>query len=276
MHTRKQLVSRSVLDLFSLILAGIFIFPVIWTLFVSLKPEGTAVKTAWDWFLPPYTFAIYPDIILKTSVLRWLSNSVLVAVVVTCFGVLFVSMAGYALSKINFPFKEWVFGFFLLGIMVPQEATIVPLFLTAKTIGITDSYLGLILPALAGSMNVIIVTSFFRSIPNELVESMTIDGANHIQVYKNLILPLGKTVLVTISIFTFIANWNSYLWPFLCIYNDQMFTLPIGIPTFISQNSVDYVRPLSAALVASVPVIVMFLLFEKRIVKGISMSGIKG
>ena len=113
-------------------------------------------------------------------------------------------------------------------------------------------------------------------IPNDLIESATIDGANEWFIFTHIILPLGRTVMVTIAIFTFIGNWNSYLWPYLCAMSEDLFTLPLGIPTFIGQYTQDKVLPMTINTIASVPIIIFFVIFEKQIVKGITLSGIKG
>ena len=160
--------------------------------------------------------------------------------------------------------------------MVPGEATIVALFVWANKLHLIDTYWGLILPALAGSMNIIIMSSFLEGIPNDLIEAARIDGAGEFRTYKEVILPLSRTVIVTVSIFTFIGNWNSYLWPYLCAMSEDMFTLPIGIPTFVSQFSVDKTIPMTVNMIASLPILVFFVVFEKQIVKGISLTGIKG
>ena len=160
--------------------------------------------------------------------------------------------------------------------MVPGEATIVSLFVLANKLNMIDTYWGLILPSLAGSMNIIIMTSFLRGIPNDLIEAARIDGAGEFSTFVNVILPLARTVMVTVSIFTFIGNWNNYLWPYLCAMSEDMFTLPVGIPTFISQFSVDKTVPMTVNMIASIPILVFFILFEKQIVKGITLAGIKG
>jgi multiple sugar transport system permease protein len=139
-----------------------------------------------------------------------------------------------------------------------------------------DTYPGLILPSIAGSMNLIIMVTFFRGIPNDLIEAAEIDGAKLISVYSRIMLPLSKTVLVTVSIFAFMGSWNNYLWPLLCAMGQNMFTLPVGIPTLVGAYSIDYVIPCTANMVASVPAIIVFLIFERQITQGIALSGIKG
>lgn len=274
--SKKVSLSGVVLTIVSILLAFLFLLPIIWSLAASFKVEGSHIATAWDWFLPPYTIGNYQHVITKSAVPTWLYNSILIAVITTIVGVLVTAMAAYAIAKIPFRGKNMFYFYFLLGMMVPGEATIVPLFITANGLNLIDTYAGMILPAIAGSMNLIIMITFMRNVPNELIEAAEIDGASFVRIFFYLMLPLSKTILVTTSIFTFMGSWNNYLWPLLCAMSEQMFTLPIGIPTFSGTYTVDYVMPMTAAMVASLPAIALFLLFERQIVQGVALSGIKG
>lgn len=264
------------LDLLSILAVIVILIPVVWMISMSFKTEGQQITTTWQYFTPPFTIQNYISIFQGSKVLTWGWNSLFIALVVTVLVVILSTMAAYALAKINFRYKNFMYIFFLLGLMVPTEATIVPLFVTANRLRLIDTYMGLILPALAGSMNIVIMRSFFMGIPNDLIESATIDGANEWFIFTHIILPLGRTVMVTIAIFTFIGNWNSYLWPYLCAMSEDLFTLPLGIPTFIGQYTQDKVLPMTINTIASVPIIIFFVIFEKQIVKGITLSGIKG
>lgn len=260
----------------SVFLMAVILLPVAWMMVVSFKQEGVQITNAFDYFRPPYTIVNYQSVLSSSALPRWVFNSFFVAAVVTVGMVILCTMAAYALAKLKFRGRSAWYIYFLIGLMVPGEATIVPLFVMSNGMKLLDTYLGLILPALASSMNIIIMRSFFMGLPGELIESATIDGANEFSVFKNVILPLGRTVMVTVAIFTFIGNWNSYLWPYLCAMNEDMFTLPVGIPTFIKQHTVDMTLPMTVNTIASVPILIFFVVFEKQIVKGISLSGIKG
>ena len=266
-----------ILEIVTFVLAFIALVPVLWMAAVSLKTDEASIPSAFHYFIPPFTFRNYVDILSGgTSVVRWLFNSVGVAVIVTVATTLMCSMASYAIAKLKFHFRNVMYIYFLIGLMVPGEATIVALFVWANRLKILDTYWGLILPSLAGSMNIIIMSSFLQGIPNDLIEAARIDGANEFRTYTTVILPLSRTVIVTVSIFTFIGNWNSYLWPYLCAMSEDMFTLPVGIPTFVSQFSVDKTIPMTVNMIASVPILLFFIIFEKQIVKGISLAGLKG
>ncbi|MDR1046469.1 MAG: carbohydrate ABC transporter permease [Treponema sp.] len=277
MKTQKNNTPGSILlNIISIIIAVVFLSPIIWSLSVSLKTEGTPIRTAFDWFKPPYTLSNYPYIFFRSSVPTWFMNSVIIAAAATFLCVFFSALAAYPLAKMNFIGKNKFYFYFLLGLMVPTEATIVPLFITANTLYMIDNYAGMILPIIAGSMNLIIMTAFFKSIPKELIEVAQIDGAKNFTIFSRIVLPLSRTVLVTVSIFAFIGSWNNYLWPLLCAMSVQMFTLPVGIPTLMNTYTADYVVPSTANMVASIPAIIVFFIFERQITQGIAMSGIKG
>ena len=276
MKRKKAKAGSLILTVLSAGLAIIFLAPVIWAFFVSLQYEGKQIKSVVSWFSPPYTFGNYLDLIIGSDVAKWLLNSVVVAVLVTILTLLFSAMAAYALSKIKFMGRNKLFFYFLLGLMVPGEATIVPLFITTNNIHLIDTYAGLLLPSVAVSMNLIIMVTFFKGIPDSLIEAARIDGAGEITIFSRIVMPLSKAVLSTISIFAFIGSWNNYLWPLLCSMDSSKFTLPVGIPIFAGTYTVDYVKPMTANMIASIPAIIIYLIFEKQIVQGITMSGVKG
>jgi multiple sugar transport system permease protein len=265
-----------ILTALTFVIAAVYVIPLVWSLFVSLKVEGTPIRNAWDWFSPPYSLGSYGNVMFKSDLPTWFLNSVLIAVISTFLTVLFSAMAAFPLAKIKFIGRNKIFFYFLIGLMVPGEATIVPLFITVNGLYMIDTYFGMILPSIAGSMNLIIMVTFFKSIPNDLIEAAHIDGARNGTVFSRILLPLSKTVLITVSIFAFMGSWNNYLWPLLCAMGKSMFTLPVGVPTLMSTYTVDWVIPSTGNMVASIPAIIVFLLFERQITRGIALSGIKG
>ncbi|WP_416147497.1 carbohydrate ABC transporter permease [Salipaludibacillus sp. HK11] len=262
--------------LLGLIVALIFLFPIVWMIFVSLKPMTGAPTNPIDWFLPPYTFENYIDIIMGSDVLLWTWNSFVVGILTTILTLIITSLAAFAISKMNFPYKRSIFIFFLAGLMVPGEAMIIPLFEIVGTMNMLDTYGGLIFPMIASPLGVIILKSFFDGVPDELIESARVDGCTDWRLYWNIVLPLAKPAMAAIGILTFIGSWNNFLWPFLAIVSENLYTLPVGIPMFNSAYSDTFIQPMTVNAVASLPVIIAFLLFEKQIVKGVSFTGIKG
>ncbi|MDR2404537.1 MAG: carbohydrate ABC transporter permease [Spirochaetaceae bacterium] len=273
---RRQNAGSIVITAIAVVISLIGLTPIIWFLFVSIQREGTPIRSVLDWFRPPYTFSNYRQIIFNSRVPGWMLNSLFISSASTFLTVLLSALAAYPLAKIDFYGRGKFYFYFLLGLLVPGEATIVPLFIVANSLGLIDSYAGMILPGIAGSMNLIIMVTFFRGIPQELIEVCHLDGAREFTIFSRVMLPLSKTVLVTVSIFAFIGNWNSFLWPLLCAMSQRMFTLTVGIPTLMDTYTVDYTIPATANMVASIPAIIVFLIFERQITQGIAMSGIKG
>ncbi|NOU72484.1 ABC transporter permease subunit [Paenibacillus sp. LMG 31458] len=260
----------------SVLLALLFLVPISWMLIVSIKDEGMKITGVLDWYKPPYTFETYGYIFQETSLVRWMFNSLVVAIAVTALTLLISSLSAFALSKIKFRYQKFMFVLILAGLLIPGEAILIPLYQVVKELGMLDSYQGLILPAVASPFAVVVLKSFFDAVPNELLESAEMDGGSKLRVYASIVMPLAKPALASIVILTFIAQWNNFLWPFIAITSEELFTLPMGIPTLMSQYSEDYVRPMAINSVASIPVMVAFLFFERQIVKGLSFSGIKG
>ena len=275
--TKKKASPGSIfLAVISIALAVLVLIPIIWALFCSLHREGGQYDAIWKWFTPPYTLANYPKMLLGSEVFRWFGNSLIVAVITTVLALLLSTMAAYAVAKIPFKGSRFFYLYFLGGLLVPTEATIVPLFIEVNNLHMIDRYAGLILQSVASAMNFVLAVNFFRTIPSELMEAVRIDGGGEFTIYSRIVLPLSKPIISTIALLTFIGSWNNYLWPLLCVFDKNMFTLPIGIPTMLSIERPDYVIPMTANMIASIPMILLYLLFEKQIVQGITMEGIKG
>lgn len=268
-------VSKTVWTFFSILLAILFLIPIIWMIMVSIKPQSTVFKDITSSFVGPYTVANYRQLFASHEML-WMLNSVVIAVVSTFCALLFASMASFALSKIPFKGRKAVYFIYMIGLMIPTEATIIPLYIVERKMGLLNSFQGVILSSIAMPLAIVVLKNFFDSIPKDLLDSANIDGCGWLRCYWNIVMPLSKTSLSALGIFIFIQNWNNFLWPFLALSSEEKFTLPVGIPVFNSSYSANYVLPMAANALASIPIIIVFLLFEKQIVKGITMSGIKG
>lgn len=272
---RKQNAGSVILAIVSLLLAAIMLLPIVWAFFCSIQSESKQFASIWDWFKPPYTLINYPNVMAGTSVFTWFGNSLLVSVVGTVLTVILSTLAAYAIAKMHFPGKKAVYFYFMLGLMVPAEATIVPLFIEVNNMHLINTYAGLILPGVANAMMLVIAVSFFQGLPDALFEAVRLDGGGDVTIYAKIVLPLSKPIISTIALMTFLGCWNNYLWPLLCVFDDSMFTLPIGIPTLMSIERPNYVIPMTANMIASIPAIILYLVFERQIVQGISMEGIK-
>ena len=257
-------------------IALLWLFPVVWMIISSFKSYGTPVSILPELFKGEFTFDNYVTITEKAPVLRWIFNSFFVAMVVTVGTILITSLAAYAISKLRFLGKKYVFAIITTGMMVPMEAIIIPLYQNMAKLGLLNSYIGLMCPSLAAPIGVLIMKRFYDSIPQDLIEAGMLDGANDFQRWWKICVPISKSSMAAVGIFTFINSWNNFLWPFLSITSEKMMTLPVGIPQFHGANLSVFTLPMTISVVASVPAIIMFLIFKKHIIKGIAMSGIKG
>jgi multiple sugar transport system permease protein len=274
--SRKWTFSKALFYAVAYGLAAIFVIPILWMVMTSLKPEGSAIGDAFGRFMPPFTLDNYFYIFESAPILKWSMNSLMVSVIVPVLSLTMASLAAFALSRIDFSYKKIAFWVILSGLMLPGEATIVSLYMVANNLNILDTYFALILPSLAGPLAVIIVKQFFDGLPNELVEAAKMDGCSLFRVWWNIFIPLSKPIMASLAIFAFLGSWNDFLWPFLAIQSEELFTLPIGIPFFMSSYTQDETLPMTVNAYASIPIIIVFIIFQKYIVKGITLTGIKG
>jgi len=266
---------RTLLYIFSYSLVLIWLVPMLWMVITAVKPDGSPVTVLTELIKPPFTMDNYKFVSENASIWRWTWNSVYIAIVTTALTLLLTSMAAYVLSRIPFKGNKLVFWVIIAGLMVPTEATIVPLFLMMVDNGLVNSYSSIIFPSVAAPLGVLILKQFYDAIPKELVEAAEMDGANKLRIWWSIFLPLSRSSMAALGIFTFISSWNNFLWPFLAISDEKMMTLPIGIPLFQSGYAAELTIPMAANMLASLPALIVFIIFQKHIIKGITMTGIK-
>ncbi|WP_043932345.1 carbohydrate ABC transporter permease [Bacillus sp. EB01] len=272
---KKTTFGRKLLYIFSYLLVLIWVIPIIWMLITSLKPGGTAVTILSELFKPPFTLSNYEYVMTNASIWRWTWNSLYIAIVTTVLTLVLTSLAAFALSRLHFKGRKIIFWLIIAGLMVPVEAKIVPLFQIMVDFGLINSYSSIILPGLAAPLGVFMLKQFYDAIPNDLIEAARIDGANWFRIYWSIFLPLSRSSMAALGIFTFVTSWNNFLWPFLAVNEEKMFTLPVAIPTFQSAYTAELMIPMAANMLASFPAIIVFILFQRHIIKGITMTGIK-
>jgi multiple sugar transport system permease protein len=267
--------SRTLLYIVSYSTVLIWLVPMLWMVITAIKPDGSPVTVLTELIKPPFTMDNYRFVSENASIWKWTWNSVYIAIVTTALTLLMTSMAAYVLSRIPFKGNKLVFWIIISGLMVPTEATIVPLFLMMVDNGLVNSYSSIIFPSVAAPLGVLILKQFYDAIPKELVEAAEMDGANKLRIWWSIFLPLSRSSMAALGIFTFISSWNNFLWPFLTITDEKMMTLPIGIPLFQSGYAAELTIPMAANMLASLPALIVFILFQKHIIKGITMTGIK-
>lgn len=221
------------------------------------------------------TFSSFVTLFKKTKILRWLFNSFYISAVVTLGIVFFDTMAGYVLAKKKFKGRMVIFWIVIATMMVPEQVTLVPTFIMVKKLHMFDTHWALILPKFSMAFGVFLMRQFLFDIPNELLEAAKIDGASEWKTFWFVVAPLARPPMAVLGIFTFIQSWNSFLWPIIVINNVDLYTLPAGLKTLQDANLANFKMIMSGAAIAAVPMIIMFIMFQKHMVKGLSVGGVK-
>jgi multiple sugar transport system permease protein len=262
-------------NVFVIILATAWVLPLLWVLLVSFKPEGSGVMDASTWFQPPFNLNNYIYVFTSAPIILWLWNSFIVALITTLFVLILCSLAAFPFSQNRFPGDRILFWLIIAGLMVPGEAVLVPLYILFRDLNLLNSYGSLILPSIAVPFGMILLKQFYDGLPKELFEAAKIDGCGLYRMLFLITIPLSRSAMAALGIFTFLGSWNNFIWPFIAISSPEYMTIPIGIPYFNSGYSQDYTLPMAANVIASVPVLIAFFVFQKQIIKGISFTGIK-
>ncbi len=262
-----------------LIILGIFVaFPLAAVVITSFNRSGAILNFPPSMLTEPtldnYTHLFsQPDLQLP----RWLFNSFFVSTTTTILILIVCSLAAYAFARLRFPGRDVIFFVLLATIMVPAQITLIPNFLLLRDLHFLNSYNALIWPGVANVFAVFLLRQFFMAIPRDLEEAAFLDGASHFGVFYRIVLPLSTSSLVAAGIFVFLANWNDLFWPLLVINNTEMRTLPVGLTVLNgSFGNLDRGMVLAGATFGLVPVLVVYLFFQNRIIKGITMTGLAG
>jgi multiple sugar transport system permease protein len=258
------------------IIAILWVIPFLWMLSTSFKFEPDTTKLPLQWLPPKITLENYEYILFKSDLLRWLLNSLIVAIICVIIDLLIDSLAAYSFSRIRFPGRDLFFSIVLATLMVPQQVTIVPLYLMVNKMGLIGTYPAIIIPRIALALGVFMLRQFFLQVPREYEEAAEIEGANRLHVYWKVMIPLIVPALSALAIFSFLGAWNDFMWPLIAAANPKMFTLPVGLANFSGTYQFEYAKRMAAALVAGMPVIVVFLFFQRQFIQGITMTGLKG
>jgi multiple sugar transport system permease protein len=262
-----------------LVLIALFVLmPMLWMLSTSFKPKS-------QWFLPdihwiPLTFTWdnYTQILNnpRLPIVRWFINSTLVATASTLLILALDSLAAYAYARMEFPGRKVLFGLLLATLFLPGIMFLVPNFLLIVRLNLLNQYAGVIFPGLAGVFGVFFLRQFFESIPKELEEAAQIDGASMLQTFYHVVLPLAKPALATLSVITFLASWNDFLWPLLILRERQRLTLPPGLRTLQGAYTSEYGQMMAGAAIVAIPVLILYLFMQRYIVESVATTGLKG
>ncbi|MBU3180188.1 carbohydrate ABC transporter permease [Clostridium psychrophilum] len=253
--------------------AVITIGPFIWSFITSLKPT-TDVNTLGINF-SHLSFKNYAFVWNNFPFGRWFFNSIFISGAVTLGNLLFNSMAGYALARIEFPGKKTLFLLIIAIMMIPGQVVMVPTYMLLAKLGWINTYKGLVIPFLTSVMGIFLMRQFFLGIPKSMEESAQLDGLGRFGIFFRIILPLAGPALSTQFILLFTGNWNSFMWPSLIAVDQNMYTLPVGLNSFYGQYFQFWNQVLAGVMILSIPALIVFLIFQKNFIKGISTTGMK-
>jgi len=250
--------------------------PFLWMLLGSFKTTGELREVPPTWWPENFTLANYEDLFSRLNFLGYFFNSTVVALAVTAGNVVFCSMLGYALTKLSFPGKRVLFAVVLGTLMVPGIVTFMPLFVLVANLGLVNTHAGLILPFLAGAFGVFLMRQFIGGIPDELLDAARVDGAGEHYIFWRIVMPLCGPAIATLTILTFLASWNSFLWPLVVATSDRMYTLPVAIALFATgQQETNVALLMAGSVVVILPVLIVFIVLQRHFTQGIAMTGFK-
>jgi multiple sugar transport system permease protein len=263
-----------------LLMAALWAAPFLWMLSTSFKPASQVFTRDIEWLPRTVVLENYVKV-FQHPVWRWALNSLIVSVSATSLTVLFGAMAGFALARLRFPGRDLLFALFLASIMIPGEVYVVPLLLGMIKIGWASTYQALILPTIANVFSVYLFRQFYLNFPRELEDAALADGAGWWTIFWRIALPLARAPMIAAAVIVFTLSWNSFLWPLLVIFDEEMKTLPVGFAVFApaigSYNQLEsYAVAMAAATLLSVPSLAFFFLMQRYFIQGIATSGLKG
>ncbi len=251
--------------------------PFLWMVLGSLKTQAELLRLPPTWWPEAPTLANYERLFERLNFPRFFFNSTVVAVAITAGNLVFCSMIGYALAKLEFVGREKLFLLVMATLMVPQGVIIVPLFILMTNLGLVNTHAGLILPFAAGAFGVFLMRQFMMGLPDELLEAARVDGASEWYVFWRIVMPLSGPALATLGILTFMSSWNMFTWPLVVSTSEDMFTLPVALATFSrGQFSSDYGLLMAGSLVIVTPILLVFMFLQRHFTQGIATTGLKG
>lgn len=258
--------------------ALLFLMPMFWMLSTSFKPKSQWFSKEISWIPRTITTQNYETLLNNptTPILRWFINSLLIGITVTALILIVDSLAAYAYARMKFRGRDTIFALLLATLFMPGIMFLVPNFLTIYRFGLLNNYGGVIIPGLAGVFGVFFLRQFFETVPRDLEEAAAIDGASQVQTFFQIALPLARPALATLAIITFLGSWNDFLWPLLILKDRALQTLPPGLRTLQGAYTAEYGQMMAGAVIAAVPVLLLYIVLQRYIVQSVATTGLAG
>jgi len=273
---RRRIASTTLLYVVLIVLALIIVLPLVWMLLTSFKTDSDAVRNPYS--IPnPFSLDGYQTLLNgQQPIFRWLWNSFAAASVQTILVLITASMGAYALARLDFPGKRVVFGLIISTLLVPPVVFLIPNYLIVQNLGWLDSILAITVPGAAGAFGIFFLRQFFVGLPVEIEEAARIDGAGDLRIFLQIVLPLARPALATLAVLTFLNNWNDFLWPVYVLLSPDNMTLQPGLSMLQGAYRTHFGIVMAGAVVASVPVLVLFGIAQRQIVESVAGTGVKG
>jgi multiple sugar transport system permease protein len=256
--------------------ALIALFPLYWMVATALTPRAAAIRVPPSLFPTDATLDNFIGLFVQAPVLSWALNSLIIATAIMVGHIVFDSMAGYAFAKKRFPGKTMLFVLIVSSLMIPVHVTLVPRFILTSQLGLVNNPLGVILPSIADVFGIFLMRQFISSLPSELEDAARVDGASEWQVFWRIIMPLSMPAVATVAIFSFVGAWNAFLWPLIVLSKRELLTLPVGIATLQQEFTSNVGLVMAGAAIGAIPMIALFLVFQRYFLEGVRVGGLKG
>jgi len=253
----------------------LMVVPFYWSVGTSLKLEQFVFANPPQWWPDPLTLQNYISVFTKIHFYRYFLNSVLVAGATTLAHVFFDTLAAYAFAKLTFPGRDKLFFFLLLGLMVPFQVNLIPLYRIMAILNWTNTYLALIIPNLTSIFGIFMMRQFLITIPNDLLDAARIDGCDEFNVFRRVVLPLALPGIATLVILTFMGTWNDFLWPRIVISSEALFTLPVGLAQLQMKNTSNVAQIMAGTVLTALPMIIVFLFMQRQFIEGMTAGALK-
>lgn len=255
--------------------AVFMLFPFVWMILSAFKTNADIYSYPPRWIPSIWTGENFKHVFEMIPFLKYYINSIYTSVVQTALQIIISVLAAYSLVYLSYPGKDLMFGLMRSSMFVPMVVTMIPMYLTVASLGWLDSYAGIILPQISTAFTTFLLISYFSSIPKDLVDAAKLDGCGIIGVMTKVVVPNCKGAISTATLFSFLGNWKSYTWPLIVTTKTELRTLPIGLKYLMQESSTEYQTMMAASLMAIVPVLIIFVFFEKQLVKSITLTGMK-
>ena len=277
MHLKSSNLKRNIVPTILLLFFGVvFAAPFVWLVSTSFKTPENVFKFPPQWIPVPFEWQNYLEVFVRIPFLLYLRNTVIIAVVPVIGQIFSSSMVAYSFSKIPWEGSRYLFGIVLATMMLPFQVTMIPLYIVWSRLGLINSFAPLLIPSFFGSAyNIFLLRQFFNGIPDSLVHSARIAGSSEWGILFKIIMPLSKPALTTIGLFTFIAGWNNFMGPLIYFQDSKLFTLSLGLQTFMFEMNKQWEVLMAASTLFTIPMIILFFIGQKQFIKGIVMTGFK-